>query len=66
MMISFNNETLNSCAISFVGNPYYFGDAFCVPLYTLSNHFCDNFFVRRQFYQILLKLPGAFNLQLLY
>ena len=43
----------------------------------LVMHFVDNythyeaisvtiFFVRRQFYQTLLKLSGAFNLQLLY
>ena len=43
-----------------------FGDAFRVHLYTLSSHFCNNFFVRGQFYQTLLKFPGAFNLQLLY
>ena len=51
---------------SFIDNPYFFGDAFFVQLYTLSSHFCNNFFVQRQFYQTLLKLPGAFNLQLLY
>ena len=43
-----------------------FGNAFRVQLYTLSSHFCNHFFVRRQFYQILLKFSGAFNLQLLY
>ena len=50
---------------SFINNLYFFGYTFCVQLYTLSSHFCDNFFVRRQFYQTLLKLSGAFNLQLL-
>ena len=44
----------------------YFWRAFRVQLYTLSSHFCNIFFVRRQFYQTLLKLSGAFNLQLLY
>ena len=33
---------------------------FCVQLYTLSSHICNIFFIRRQFYQTLLKLPGAF------
>ena len=45
---------------------YFFGDAFCIQLYTLSSHFRNNFLVRRQFYQTLLKLSGALNLQLLY
>ena len=31
----------------------YFGDAFRVQLYTLSSHMCNNFFVKRQFYQTL-------------
>ena len=45
---------------------FIFGDAFCVQLYILSSHFCNNFFTRGQFYQTLLKLSGAFNFQLLY
>ena len=44
----------------------FFGDEFLVELYTLSSHFCNSFFVRKQFYQTLLKLSGAFNFQLLY
>ena len=40
---------------------FIFGDLFRVQLY-LSNHFCNNFSVRRQFYQNLLKLSGAFKL----
>ena len=43
-----------------------FGDALRAQLYTLSSHLCNSFFVRRQFYQTLLKLFGVFNSQLLY
>ena len=42
--------------------PFIFGDVFPVRLYTLSSHFCNSFFVRTQFYQTLLKIPEAFNL----
>ena len=43
---------------------YFFSDAFCVQLYTLSIRFCNDFFVKRQFCQTLLKLSETFNLQL--
>ena len=41
---------------SCIGSRYLFGDTSGVQLYTLSSHFCNNFFLRR-------KLSGAFNLQ---
>ena len=50
--------------ISFIDNPYLLlATRFAYNV--LLSHFCNNFFVRRQFYQTLLKLSGAFNLQLL-
>ena len=42
------------------------GNTFHVQLHTLSSHFCNNFFIRRYFYQTLLKLSGVFKLQLLH
>ena len=49
---------------SFIDNPYLILTTCFV--YTLSSHFCNNFFVRRKFYQTLIKFPGPFNLQMLY
>ena len=53
---------------SFIDKPYlFFADAFFVYNYTHYQAISvTNAYVRRQFYQTLLKLPGAFNLQLLY
>ena len=52
---------------SFISNPYLFMAMRFV--YSCTHYQVISvtiFFVRRQFYQTLLKLSGAFNLQLLY
>ena len=52
---------------SFINNPYLFMATRLVYSYTHHQAISVTiFFVRRQFYQTLLKLSGAFNLQLLY
>ena len=51
----------------FIDNPYLFLAKRFVGNYThYQTISVTNCFVRRQFYQSLVKLPGAFNLQLLY
>ena len=53
--------------ISFIDNPYLFLATRFVYNYTHHQAiFVTICFLRRQFYQTLLKLSGAFNLELLY
>ena len=48
-----------------IGNPYLFWQRVSYTAIHIINPFLQQiFFARRQFYQALLKLPGAFNLQL--